>query len=125
MELSKINNNLVNGYIKSDQKEKIETESFEDSLIDATAKQDAEALKEACREFEAYFVQQLFKEMRSTVHDGGLISKSQGQEIFEEMLYDEYANESSKGKGIGIADMMYKQLSNQAQAMYNKINKSE
>lgn len=112
MDISGINNNAFSSIMTS-KKEKVEAKSFEATLNQAIEKEDEEELRGACREFEQYFVNQLFKEMRNTVHSGGLIPKSQGEKIFEEMLYDEYAKEVSKGKGIGISDMMYKQLSKQ------------
>ena len=42
---------------------------------------------------------------------GGLIEKSRGEEIFEEMLDDEYSKLAANGRGMGLADMLYKQLS--------------
>ena len=38
--------------------------------------------------------------------DGGF-----SEEIFEDMLYDEYAEKMTKTAGFGIADMLYKQFS--------------
>ncbi|GKX28500.1 hypothetical protein SH1V18_09800 [Vallitalea longa] len=110
MNISSINPNMYNN-ITMNQKEKIETESFEAALNQAQEKQDDKQLQESCREFEQYFVNQLFKEMRNTVHSDGLIPKSQGEKIFEDMLYEEYSTEISKGEGIGISQMLYKQLS--------------
>lgn len=110
MNISSINPNIYNN-ITMNQKEKIETQSFEVALNEAKEKQDEKQLKEACQDFEQYFVNQLFKEMRNTVHNSGLIRKSQGEKIFEDMLYNEYSSEISKGEGIGISDMLYKQLS--------------
>lgn len=110
MDISSINSNAYNS-INISKKAKIEEKSFENVLNNAVEKENEEELREACREFEQYFVNQLFKEMRNTVHSGGLIPKSQGEKLFEEMLDDEYAKEISKGNGIGISDMMYKQLS--------------
>ncbi|MCT4687994.1 rod-binding protein [Vallitalea sp.] len=110
MDISSINGNTYNNMLLQ-KKEKIESKSFEATLNEAVKKEDDKQLKEACKEFEQYFVNQLFKEMRNTVHNGGLIPKSQGEELFEDMLYDEYSKEISEGSGIGISDMMYKQLS--------------
>lgn len=110
MNISGINPNIYNN-ITMNQKEKVETKSFEAALNEAKEKQDEKQLKEACQEFEQYFVNQLFKEMRNTVQSGGLIPKSQGEKIFEDMLYEEYSTEISKGRGIGISEMLYKQLS--------------
>lgn len=110
MDISSINANLGN-YINTVAKDKVDEKEFETLLKEATAKQDDEVLKEACQEFEAYYLQQVFKEMRKTVPESGLFEKSAGREIYEDMLYEEYAKEMSKGTAIGLADMLYKQLS--------------
>ncbi|MBM7615142.1 rod-binding protein [Alkaliphilus hydrothermalis] len=79
--------------------------------INSPQTDDQKKLMEACRQFEAVFINMMLKEMRSTVPDDGLTEKSQGREIFESM-YDEKLSESmSKGQGIGLAKEMYRQLS--------------
>lgn len=87
-------------------------ESFEDLLQKAGSDKDDEQLKVACREMEAYFIQQLYKTMRTSTQLGeGIITKGQHEEIFEDMLIEEQSKESTKAGGIGLADMLYKQLS--------------
>lgn len=71
-------------------------------------------LMDACKEFEAYFIKQLLSEMKKTINESdeeSLFSKSQSEKIFEDMLDDEYAKNASQGQGIGIAKMLYKQMS--------------
>ena len=71
-------------------------------------------LMDACKEFEAYFIKQLLSEMKKTVNEAdeeSLFAKSNSQKIFEDMLDDEYAKNISKGQGIGIAKMLYQQMS--------------
>lgn len=73
--------------------------------------EDDEKLMEVCKEFEGIFLNMMLKEMKKTVPDTGLIEKSQGSKIFEEMYMEELSNEVSKGdNGIGIAKMMYDQF---------------
>lgn len=73
---------------------------------------DDEKLMETCREFESVFLYMMFKEMRKTVPDSdGVIEKSQGTKIFEEMYLEEMSKELSKtDDGIGIAKMLYNQF---------------
>ena len=72
---------------------------------------EAKALREACEGFEAMFLSMMYKQMRATVPEGGLFGKkSNAMNIFEDMRDTELMNEISKSGGIGIADMMYKQL---------------
>lgn len=110
MDISGVNNDIYNRLTTSKQ-DKVTSTSFEDTLKQAEEQQDDKALREACREFEEYFVNQMFQEMRKTVHSSGLIPKSQGEKIFEDMLYEEYSKEIAKEQGIGIAQMMFEQLS--------------
>ncbi|MFC0402608.1 flagellar assembly peptidoglycan hydrolase FlgJ [Paraburkholderia rhizosphaerae] len=70
------------------------------------------ALKVAARQFDAVFLQMMMKSMReATPHDGPLDSRDGAQ--FMSML-DEQLSQQMSSKGIGVADMMIKQLARQA-----------
>lgn len=104
-------NNQMSQFLNSSTKAAADQNTFEALLDEAIEKKDESKLKKACEDFEGYYLQQLFSEMRKTVPDSGLLEKSQGRGIYEDMLYEEYAKNISKGKGLGISDMLYKQLS--------------
>jgi len=67
-------------------------------------------LYEQCREFESIFINMMLKEMRSTVQKTGLIDGGQAEEIFSDLLYDEYAKDMAKMSGFGLADAVYLEL---------------
>lgn len=72
---------------------------------------DDEKLMDTCREFESIFTYMMLKEMKKTVPDDGVVEKSQGTIMFEEMHLEELANEMSQGdNGIGIARALYDQF---------------
>jgi flagellar protein FlgJ len=71
---------------------------------------DLESLKKSSEEFETMFVMEMYKAMRKAVPEGGLIEKSSSTEIFQEMLDLEVARESTKSKGLGLAEAMYNQM---------------
>ena len=72
---------------------------------------EAKKLREACEGFEAMFLSMMYKQMRATVPESELFGKkSNALEIFEDMRDTEMMNAAAKSGGIGIADMMYKQL---------------
>lgn len=97
--------------LKAHKNQEVE-QSFGQLLEKAQLNQDDEKLKEACREMEAYFIQQLYKTMKTSTQLGeGIITKGQHEEIFEDMLIEEQSKEATKAGGIGLADMLYKQLS--------------
>ena len=70
------------------------------------------ALKEAARQFESLFTQMLLKSMREANKSFGedsLFGSDQG-EMYQDMFDDQMAMQLSKGKGLGLADMLVKQL---------------
>jgi flagellar protein FlgJ len=74
-------------------------------------------IKEACEAFESYFLQILFREMRKTSFDeNGFIPKSNAERIFTDMMDEETAKQSAKSGGIGLAKMMYEQMTRQYRA---------
>ena len=77
-------------------------------LEKAYTEKDDQELKAACKEFEKTFVNMLFKEMRKTV---GSSDSDFAMDTYQQMLDEELAESASKGNGLGIADMMYNQLS--------------
>ena len=70
-------------------------------------------LKEACKGFEAMFLSMMYKEMRATVPEDKLFGESNGQKIFQDMRDSELMKKVSDSGGVGLADMMYRQLSPQ------------
>jgi peptidoglycan hydrolase FlgJ len=74
-----------------------------------------ESLKAAASQFEAYFTQLMLKSMRQTLSQDGLMD-SQETRSFTEMYDQQIAQKVSKGKGLGLADMMLAQLDRQAAA---------
>ena len=81
------------------------------SARDAHRKKQEAKLWDACVQTESLFVARMLKEMRSTVHKGEILNGGQTEEIFQDMLYDEYALSISKNANLGIAKNMYDQMS--------------
>lgn len=72
-----------------------------------------EKLRQATVDFESLFIKQMLNSMKKTVTKSGLLDGGMGQEIFEDMLYDEYAKDMAKTANLGISEMMFQQLSTQ------------
>lgn len=90
---------------------------------DAAAVQEAKAaekrdkeLKKACEGFEAMFLNMMYRQMRATVPENTLFGESNALKIFQDMRDDELMKKVAAGGGIGIADMMYKQLKPQVES---------
>lgn len=67
-----------------------------------------QALKAAAQQFEAVFVDMLLKSMRATMPKGGLLESNQTQ--FYTSMLDSQVAQGMASRGIGLADMMVKQL---------------
>lgn len=71
-------------------------------------------LREACQEFEALLLAQLLKQMRATAaawREGEEDSLAAG--IFGEWQDQVLATQMTKGGGIGLAELLYRQLQRQ------------
>lgn len=80
-------------------REEIEEDPYRKKLYDASV------------EFESVFVKMMLKEMKNTIHKEKLIDGGYAEEIFEDMLYDEYAKNISQNESMGLAEEIYKQMS--------------
>lgn len=68
-------------------------------------------LMEACKEFEAYFVEQTFKAMQKMVPEDEDGTSSDYMDYFGDTLIQEYAKSATEqGDGFGIAKMLYEQM---------------
>ncbi|MDY6944638.1 MAG: flagellar assembly peptidoglycan hydrolase FlgJ [Pseudomonadota bacterium] len=79
---------------------------------DAVKTPDTATLKEAARQFESLFTQMMLKSMRDanrTFSEGSMLSSSQG-DFYQDMFDDQMALHLSKGEGLGLADMLVRQL---------------
>jgi flagellar protein FlgJ len=78
------------------------------SLKHADRSQTPEALRETARQFESLFTRMLLKSMRATSFDDSMTG--QGELFYRDMFDDQLAIELSKGKGLGLADVLVEQL---------------
>jgi peptidoglycan hydrolase FlgJ len=72
--------------------------------------QDLATLKKQCQEFESLLLMEMVKGMRKTVPEGGLIETDNATELYRDMLDNETVRAAGKGKGLGLAEAMYKQM---------------
>ena len=70
-----------------------------------------EKLYELCMELETIMVKNLIKSMRSTIQKSNLIDTGFAGEVYEDMLYDEYAKTFAQNANFGFAEMAYRELS--------------
>ena len=82
----------------------------------AAERNDPAVLRDVANQFEALFVQQMLKSMRDASLGDPLLGNSDQHEMYQEMMDQQLAVEMSSGKGIGLADMLVRQLGGEAAA---------
>jgi peptidoglycan hydrolase FlgJ len=80
-------------------KDEIKQDPYRKKLFDASV------------EFESMFVKLMLNQMRKTVEKQNMIHGGYAEDIFEDMLYDEYSKEISKNESLGIAEQIYTTMS--------------
>lgn len=80
------------------------------AAADAKAAKEDAKLKKACEGFEAMFMNMMYKEMRKTVPKNGFWGNSHAEEMWQDMMDTEMVDQLAKSGGIGLADMLYKQM---------------
>ncbi|MGI9321062.1 MAG: flagellar assembly peptidoglycan hydrolase FlgJ, partial [Thiogranum sp.] len=98
----------------------IQTDVYTDiqglSKLRAQAKNNSEeTLREVVGQFEALFIQMMLKSMRDANLAEGLLD-SQHSKTYQSMYDKQIAIELSKQQGLGLADMMVRQLSRSAES---------
>lgn len=71
---------------------------------------DEAKLKKACQDFEAVFIGQIWKQMRSSVPKDGMLH-SKEEENYLSMFDQEMSVKMASSGGIGLSDMLYANLS--------------
>ena len=68
-------------------------------------------LRHACQEFESVFISYMMKSMRQTVQRSEFMSGGFQEDIYLSMMDEEIARAVARGPGIGLADALYRQIS--------------
>jgi flagellar protein FlgJ len=73
--------------------------------------------EKVAEQFEAMLVKQMIDSMWSTVPKEGVLSGSREEELYRDMLNEAIANSIAEGKGMGIKDVILKDI--------NKLSKNK
>lgn len=88
--------------------------AMENTLSSVGDKATSAELMEACKEFEAYFIEQIYKGMEKTImkaEDEESSTAGQYKDFFGDMQIQEYAKiATEQGDGIGLAKQLYEQM---------------
>lgn len=93
------------------------TDKTADRLSDTLSKDLSTAtddeLMGVCKEFESYFLEQVFKSMQKMVpeHEYESTSSKTMMEYYQDELITKYAQSATEnGEGLGLAQMLYEQM---------------
>ena len=68
------------------------------------------AARETAEDFEALFISQMLNNMTAGLETDKTFGGGEAEKIFKSMLNDEYAKSMSRQGGIGIADIVYREI---------------
>lgn len=91
-------------------------EDFKSALTQAIQNNDDDELKASCDEMEAYMISMMFKQMKECMlsddDEDALIPKGDYTSTFESKMIDTMAENMVEAGGLGLSDLMYKQIKN-------------
>ena len=87
-----------------------ETSKLQSTIENA---QTDDELMEACKSFEQYFIEQIFKGMKATIGSTEE-DESEYTSMFGDMLIEEYAKSAVDAQGYGVAQMLYDSMKTNA-----------
>jgi flagellar protein FlgJ len=69
-------------------------------------------LMDVCKQFESYFLEQVFKEMQNTIptSEDSDSSTSQLVDYYKDQMIQNLASESTEQNSLGLAQMLYEQM---------------
>jgi flagellar protein FlgJ len=85
------------------------------ALKRSAAKNDPAAIRKVAQQFESMFTRMMLKSMRDAVGTDPIFGSDE-QKTYQGMYDDQLALQLSKGRGLGLADMLVKQLQRTADA---------
>ncbi len=87
---------------------------------------------EAAQGLEAHFIKEMMRNMRKTVQESPELANNRGYQIFRGMQDDHFAETAAKSQGIGLAEIIVKQMMELQEAARQKqapsvreLNKSD
>lgn len=105
--LSNVYDNYLTQQIDEAQTAKIKSTASKDY-----SQSTDDELMDVCKQFEAYFLEQVFKQMEKTIirDEESSGSSSALVDYFKDTAIADLATQSTKTQGLGIAQMLYEQM---------------
>lgn len=103
--------NIPNTYLNT-QAAELSGTGMSGKLKNVSASSTADELKEVCKEFESYFMEQVYKEMFKSVGklDSGDSAMSSMVDYFKDGMIQKLAAQTTEQTGGPLAQQLYKQM---------------
>ena len=100
------------GDIISTQAQNVQSQKLQQTVDSDYSNATADELMDACKQFEAYFLEQIFKGMEKTIpkNENGDNSTQNLLNYFKETTIQELAEQSTETNSLGLAQMLYEQM---------------
>ena len=109
MELSGLTN--IYGDYLTQQVDEAKTAKMKNTVSKDYSQATDDELLDVCKQFEAYFLEQIFKQMEKTIiKDEENSSTSTLVDYFKDSAIADLATQSTQAQGLGIAEMLYEQM---------------
>lgn len=102
---------IYTDYMKT-QSDNEKSEKMKADWVENNKGTDDEQLLDACKQFEAYFLEQMFKQMQKTVPETDYSFQSTGTMVdyYRDNMIQEIASMSTEKGELGLAQTLYEQM---------------
>ena len=103
--------NVYTEYLNQ-QTDNVSSKKMQDTVSKDYSKASDDELLDVCKQFEAYFMEQVFKQMEKTVIKADESSGNSGAlvDYFKDSAIQELTKTSTETQGLGIAQALYEQM---------------
>jgi len=111
---------LLRNLIPQNLNAKVSSEIFsrtptrEKILNHANAAPERQKLYEAARQFENFFLEKMFREMRKNLGKNDILHGGSAEDIFQDLLLTERVNSLTQTSTLGLAEQIYTQMQRSA-----------
>ncbi len=98
--------------IMNTQAQSVQSQKLQETVGGDYTNATEEELMDACKQFEAYFLEQVFKGMEKTIPkaEGGDPSTKNLLDFFKDNTMQQLAEESTESNSLGLAQMLFEQM---------------
>lgn len=69
-----------------------------------------EEIEKTAEDFEAFFITQMLEQMHEGIETEGMFGGGHAEKVYRSMLFGEYGKSMAKSGGIGVSDMIARDL---------------